>query len=127
MRRPIRPDENDTPDVTAAKLTKFLGNNVEDADIVEMRQKLADARQRIADAEVAKRPKRDQTCAKCTSPIPHGESFVPILRYVQRGHVANPNFIGRQPVAWGVETEAIGAMCLACVGVALGDGREVTE
>lgn len=117
MSRPIRPDENDTPSVAAARLSKLLGKDVEPADVEEMRKKLAGARQRIGDAEIAKRPKRDQTCGKCSAAIPHGDPFVPILRYVQRGHVANPNFIGRQPVSFGVEAEPIGALCLTCVGV----------
>jgi hypothetical protein len=113
--RPIKPSENDTETVTAAKLTKLLGKDVELTDVEEIRKKLADVRQRIADAEVAKRPKRDQTCAKCGGAIPHGSPFVPILRYVQRGHVHDPHFIGRQPVSWGVETESVGALCFVCL------------
>lgn len=117
MSRPIRPDESDTPSVTAAKLARLLKQPVEPADIERMREHLVEARQRIADAEVAKRPKCDQTCAKCSTPIPHGDPFVPVLRYIQRGYVADPHFIGRQPVSWGVEAQPIGALCLACVVV----------
>jgi hypothetical protein len=93
----------------------------QDAAIQSLNERLSDGkhlqqvRERIKADEIAKRPKKDPVCRSCKGEIPHGTEFVAISRYVTRGHVANPQFIGKQPVSYGVEAEIAGALCLNCV------------
>ena len=108
--RPLKPWENMTPEQQDAAI-QSLNERLSDGKSIQ------EARERIKADEVAKRPKRDQVCRNCKAEIPHGTEFMAVSRYVTRGHVTDPHFIGKQPVSYGVETEVVGALCLGCIGV----------
>lgn len=80
-----------------------------ETDIEHLRQEIRRA------SEPPPPPTWDETCVRCAQTIPHGTPFLPIVRNVARSHVADPNFIGRQPTHWTIEQEHAGAVCLNCL------------
>lgn len=106
------------PKSNAALPGQLDAKRLEGVSLDEMREHFESARKRLAERDERERrgrEERDETCMRCGTVIPHGGAFVPVVRNVTRRTLANPDFIGRQPVYVHVEHGHFGALCLACV------------